>query len=166
MERRALIELLHGKGAHARSISCVDGIPFELAPVRVEGHGHSVWDLVWHVNYWMDYEVRRIWRESPTYPENASLSWPPWPPRDRSQWAEEVERFRALLGTLEELARSSDADLARPVPGLHESHEGVASTLLSVLWQTVVHNSYHLGQIVLIRERLGIWPPEEGSDTW
>jgi uncharacterized damage-inducible protein DinB len=166
MERRALIELLHGKGAHARALSCVEGVPFELAGVRADGQKHSLWDLVWHVNFWMDYEVRRIWRESPAYPESASLSWPQWPPRDDAQWREEVERFGALLGTLEDLARSSDADLAQPVPGLHPSHEGIASTLLSVLWQTAVHNSYHLGQIVQLRERLGIWPPDEGSDTW
>jgi hypothetical protein len=29
-----------------------------------------------------------------------------------------------------------------------------------------VHNSYHLGQVVLVRSALGEWPPKEGSDTW
>jgi uncharacterized damage-inducible protein DinB len=28
------------------------------------------------------------------------------------------------------------------------------------------HNSYHLGQIVLLRQELGAWPPPRGGDTW
>ena len=28
------------------------------------------------------------------------------------------------------------------------------------------HNSYHLGQIVVIRQMLGTWPPPSGGLTW
>jgi hypothetical protein len=35
-----------------------------------------------------------------------------------------------------------------------------------VLWQTLVHNSYHLGQVVQVRQALQAWPPKTGSDTW
>ena len=28
------------------------------------------------------------------------------------------------------------------------------------------HNSYHLGQIVMLRRVLGAWPPPAGGDTW
>jgi len=28
------------------------------------------------------------------------------------------------------------------------------------------HNSYHLGQIVMLREAFGVWPPPRGGDTW
>ena len=28
------------------------------------------------------------------------------------------------------------------------------------------HNSYHLGQIVLVRQLLGAWPPPGGGLTW
>ena len=28
------------------------------------------------------------------------------------------------------------------------------------------HDSYHLGQIVQLREQLGSWPPPKGGDTW
>jgi uncharacterized damage-inducible protein DinB len=52
------------------------------------------------------------------------------------------------------------------VDTLGASHGSIASSLAAVLWQTAVHNSYHLGQIVLLRQRLSIWPPETGSDTW
>jgi uncharacterized damage-inducible protein DinB len=38
--------------------------------------------------------------------------------------------------------------------------------VLAVLWQTAVHNSYHIGQVVILRRMLGAWPPLDGSDTW
>ena len=28
------------------------------------------------------------------------------------------------------------------------------------------HNSYHAGQIALLRRQAGAWPPERGGDTW
>jgi uncharacterized damage-inducible protein DinB len=166
VERRAFVELLHGRGAHALVLPSVQGIPFELAIAKVDGIRHSIWDLLWHVNYWMDYEVRRIAGEAPPYPAHASESWPASPPRDAREWEGEVGRFRNLLEKLEALGSSPDEALARKVESLVESHERIASSLGAVLWQTAVHNSYHLGQIVLLRERLSIWPPETGSDTW
>jgi uncharacterized damage-inducible protein DinB len=166
VERRALTELLHGRGAHALSLPSLEGIPFDLAARRVEGLPHSIWDLVWHVDYWMDYELRRIAGEAPRYPAHASESWPASPPRDRHEWENEVRRFAGLLAKLEALAGATDEVLERRVDSLGASHDAIASSLEAVLWQTVVHNSYHLGQIVLLRERLSIWPPETGSDTW
>jgi uncharacterized damage-inducible protein DinB len=30
----------------------------------------------------------------------------------------------------------------------------------------MVHNSYHVGQIAMLRRMLGAWPPQSGGDTW
>ncbi|MBI1739487.1 MAG: hypothetical protein HYR57_01185 [Candidatus Koribacter versatilis] len=40
------------------------------------------------------------------------------------------------------------------------------STVHRMLWQIAVHNSYHVGQIALLRRQLGAWPPRRGGDTW
>jgi hypothetical protein len=33
--------------------------------------------------------------------------------------------------------------------------------------QTIgAHNSYHLGQVVQLRQMLGAWPPASGGLTW
>jgi uncharacterized damage-inducible protein DinB len=37
---------------------------------------------------------------------------------------------------------------------------------VDVLWQTLVHNSYHFGQIAMLRRVLGAWPPRGGGDSW
>jgi uncharacterized damage-inducible protein DinB len=49
---------------------------------------------------------------------------------------------------------------------VHEGDKKIASTLEAVLGQMVAHNSYHLGQIAMIRRALGAWPPKAGGDTW
>ncbi len=62
---RALTELLHGKGAHADPMACIEDLSAELAARHVEGFPHSIGQLVFHMNYWMDYELRRIRGEKP-----------------------------------------------------------------------------------------------------
>ena len=39
-------------------------------------------------------------------------------------------------------------------------------TVKDIVWQTLVHNSYHVGQVVLLRQALGAWPPPSGTDSW
>ncbi len=48
-------------------------------------------------------------------------------------------------------------------PFLWGQHE---MTVGSVLLSMAVHNGYHFGQIVLLRQMLGDWPPEGGAYTW
>ena len=64
------------------------------------------------------------------------------------------------------LAESPRAELDRQIPSAHAGDKTVAGTLEAVLWQMVAHNSYHAGQIALIRRALGVWPPRAGGDTW
>jgi len=161
---RVLVELLYGKNAHTDGRICVD-VNAETASRRPERLPHSIWQLVWHMNYWMDYELERIGGSAPPYPEHAALSWPSVEPPNSEAWPREAARFGELVGRLEALARRSPPELARLVPSPDEK-AGDAYPLEAVLWQTLVHNSYHLGQVVMVRQALGAWPPEKGSDTW
>jgi len=167
MSQRALTELLHGKGAHADPIACVEDLPSELAARTVAGFPHSIGQLVFHMNYWMDYELRRIRGERPGYPEHASQSWPASPsPADAREWDRLRKQMGVMLAEFVALAQSSQAELDRQIEILEASHTKVAGTLEAVLWQMVAHNSYHAGQIALIRRALGAWPPRGGGDTW
>ena len=76
MSSRALIELLRGKGAHADPVACVEDISAELAGRKVAGFPHSIAQLLFHMNYWMDYDLRRARGEKPPYPEHNSESFP------------------------------------------------------------------------------------------
>ena len=167
MDERALTELLRGKGAHADPIACIEDISSEIAARSVAGFPHSIGQLVFHMNYWMDYELRRIRGERPKYPEHNSESFPPAPsPADANAWEELREKFAALLADFAALAQSSPAELDRQIETIHDGDRNVAATLEAVLWQMVAHNSYHVGQIAMIRRALGVWPPRAGGDSW
>ncbi len=71
-----------------------------------------------------------------------------------------------LLGEFAELAKSSPGELQREIESVYEGDKNVASTLEAVLWQMVAHNSYHVGQIAMVRRMLGAWPPRGGGDSW
>jgi uncharacterized damage-inducible protein DinB len=167
MNQRILIELLRGRGAHADSIQCFRGLDFEQAGRMAEGFPHTLWQLLSHLNYWMRYELARISGTNPEYPEHAAESWPTdRAPQTSSEWNTEVRAFEALLSKLARFAESGEETLRRVVPSTDKSHEGTDASLLGVLCQTVVHNSYHLGQVVLLRRAFGAWPPPGGGDTW
>ena len=167
MTSRALSELLHGEGSHADPLACVKDLSAELAALQVEGFPHSIGQLVFHMNYWMDYELCRIRGERPAYPQHSSESFPPAPsPADARDWDRLQERFVGLLGDFTALAKSSSAEMQRQIESMHEGDTKLAGTLEAVLWQMVAHNSYHTGQIAMIRRTLGSWPPRGGGDTW
>jgi uncharacterized damage-inducible protein DinB len=167
MSQRALTELLRGKGAHVDPIASVEDISAELASRRVAGFPHSIGQLVFHTNYWMDYELRRIRGERPAYPEHNSESFPPASaPADAKEWDRLRGRMADLLGEFAELAKSSAQELQREIESVHDGDKNVTNSLEAVLWQMVAHNSYHVGQIAMMRRVLGAWPPRGGGDSW
>jgi len=167
MSQQAFVELLYGKSAHANPVTCVEDVSFALAGRRADNFPHSIWQLLSHMNYWMDYELRRIRGEQPVYPLHAQESWPSEAaPASEAEWKKAITDFKELLRQLAVLAESAPDVLAREVQRMDSCHTTQASTVLDVLWQTLVHNSYHVGQIAMLRRALGAWPPKGGGDTW
>lgn len=166
-EPTPLIELLYGKGAHASPLAAVEDLSAELAGSTVSGFPHSVWQILRHLNYWMDYDLNRIDGRRVPYPASAADSWPvESKPANETEWQGEVLRFSKQLQALARLADCDAQGLARPVEITTTAHAQQSNSLAAVLWQTVAHNSYHLGQIVLLRRLLKAWPPPGGGDTW
>jgi len=159
---QALTELLHGKGAHVNPIACVEDLDAKLAHHRIEGFPHSIADLVFHMNYWMNYELKRIRGEKPKYPEHNTESFP----AAAQDWERTKRDFSWFLTELTKLAGSEPAERDRQVESIHPGDKQQSGTLEAILWQMVAHNSYHTGQIAQIRRALGAWPPKAGGDSW
>ena len=161
-----LVELIRGKGAFTDSLACVSGLGADTAGQRA-GAPYSVHELVFHMNYWMDYELGRLAGERPAYPEHAAEGWPrSAEPPSEAAWRAVEARFGALLQRMIELARD-EAGAERNVPITSSAaHANQGVTQRDVLWQTLVHNAYHLGQVTSVRRMLGAWPPPGGGDTW
>jgi uncharacterized damage-inducible protein DinB len=84
----------------------------------------------------------------------------------QEDWDQLRGRLADLLKQFAKLAESSPQELQREIESVHQGDMKVAGTLEAVLWQMVAHNSYHVGQIALMRRALGAWPPRGGGDTW
>jgi len=169
-----LRELVYGKGAHVDPIACVEDISAELAARTVPAYPHSIWQIVEHMNYWMDYDVSKIAGENRPYPDKAIEGWPARPNRaaeepaydDAEAWRATTRRFTDLLTRLARLAESDSSELERKVKNVGSPKSPRESTVHAMLWQLAAHNSYHAGQIALLRRQFGAWPPERGGDTW
>jgi uncharacterized damage-inducible protein DinB len=167
MSSRALTELLHGKGAHADPRACVEDLSAELAARHVEGFPHSIAELVFHMNYWMEYERSRIRGEKPTHPDHNSESFPPaGSSSGAGDWDGLRNTFVALLADFTALAKSSSKEMQRQIESIHEGDRKIVGNLEASLWQMVAHNSYHIGQIAMLRRALNAWPPRGGQANW
>ena len=81
---------------------------------------------------------------------------PPWPAI--------CERFLEGLDTLAAVVAELEPDGAIQPP---IECPLLASYTARDAWEHVAqHNAHHLGQIVVLRQVLGIWPPPAGSYTW
>ena len=155
--------LLRGKGAHADPVACISGLTPQLAGERLTGIEHTIWQLLVHMNYWMDYELRSIAGPEVLYPEHAAASWPSEDsPGLGSAYTDEVRRFREQIQQMVDLAGRLESDRS----GTRVVHPAKRETVEDVLWQMVAHNSYHIGQVAALRRALGAWTPAEGGDTW
>ena len=95
---------------------------------------------------------------NPNYKE---LKWPDeyWPknpaPPDDAAWKESIAGYRRDSETLKNLIADPARDLHARIP------HGDGQTLFREALLVVDHNSYHLGQLVFVRQLLGIWPPRK-----
>jgi uncharacterized damage-inducible protein DinB len=85
-----------------------------------------------------------------------------WP--DAADWPAVCEQFLAGLDTLADAVSRHEAD-QRLTPAIE--FPMLADYSYRDVWEHVgQHNAHHLGQVVVLRQLLGLWPPPSGSYTW
>lgn len=153
---RAVGHALSGKGAHVEVKNVFSGLNWKVAGTRPEGVPHSLFQLLNHMIYWQDWVVKWLDGEKPPIPKHASGSWPLGAgPASSEDWKRNVRRFESDLDKLHR--QVGEADLLSKRGG---------KSRLEMLRTIASHNSYHAGQVVLLRQLLGTWPPPSGGLTW
>ncbi|HWA93505.1 MAG TPA: DinB family protein [Terracidiphilus sp.] len=151
--RRHLLDLLNGSNAHVHFNAAIRGIPAELRGVVPKGSDHSLWQLLEHLHIAQS-DILEFSRDaqyvSPPWP---SGYWPvePAPPDDKA-WDKSIRAFRRDLKAFCTLLEDPATDLYAKIP------HGDGQTILREALLIADHNAYHVGQIVLVRKLLGIWP--------
>jgi uncharacterized damage-inducible protein DinB len=155
---RMLAKGLEGKGAHALSSGSLQGLDWKAAGQKPAGSPHSIFMIVNHTVYWQEFLLARLRGENPTVPAHAADSWPgAEAPETEADWEEAVTQFQEGL-------KLALAEAEKDPEGEVVSRPGVARAEL--IDQIANHNTYHLGQVALLRRMLASWPPPCGGDTW
>jgi uncharacterized damage-inducible protein DinB len=108
---------------------------------------HSIWELVLHVTAWTEIVRRRL--VSPTAIEpSQEEDWPPVADRSADAWRAAVERMKDAHRELAtDVSALDDSRLIGRVPGREH-------TVLAMVHGVVEHDSYHGGQIAILKKAL------------
>jgi hypothetical protein len=153
--REHLRRLLDWEDAHVGFDAAVAEVPAALRGVRPTGVPYSCWELLEHVRL-TQFDILEFCR-NPTYSEP---SWPAdyWPagaaPPSEQAWSESIASYRSDRDALQRLAAGPGQELLDEIP------QGSGQTYLREILLVADHSAYHVGQLVLVRRLLGIWPPE------
>ncbi len=158
--RKHLLELLDGGGAHITFNGVVEGFPVAKAGIRPPGSPHSAWELLEHIRIALeDIVLYSGARDTVPLSEHSGddpkgyvrLIWPGdyWPktpaPASDADWHASVAAIERSMGEFTALIEDPERDLFQPFPW------GDGQTLLREALVIADHNSYHLGQLLLVR---------------
>lgn len=149
--REHVVYLLNGGGAHLDFEHAFVDMPAELRDAKPEGLTYTPWRLLEHLRICL-----RDILEFSTNPNYQELKWPDeyWPkgdgPLGEESWDASVAGFSADLKAMVDLVQNPATDLFAPIPW------GDGQTVLREALLVADHNSYHLGQMVVLRSLLGL----------
>jgi len=150
--REHLAKLLDGRQAHVGMSAAIDKLSFEDLARKPEGVPWTLWELFEHIRIaqWDILEFSKsAEHQSPEFPKGY------WPessaPQDADAWEQSVASFRRDLASMKELVLDPEVDLHAKIP------HGDGQTILREAMLVADHNTYHLGQMVLVMKMLGRW---------
>jgi uncharacterized damage-inducible protein DinB len=135
-------------GEYARREKILSGLTLEQVRRPPSEQSHSIYDELWHAARWQTIIVTRdeglyeSWQGDDLYPAR--------PPEQEEEWTALVREFLSGLEKALEWASSPEKLGAEVDPGV---------TMGDVLHSLAVHNAYHMGKIVALRQLMGAWPP-------
>ncbi len=148
--RKHLLASLQGRNAHLSFEETIKDFPDDYYNKKISGVQFSCWDLLEHLRIaqWdiLDFIVN---------PEYQSISWPDsyWPKDkgDIEKWNRSVKNYLNDRKELEIMVGNNAIDIYSPIPHVPDY------TIFQEIILVIDHNSYHTGQLLMLRRALGIW---------
>lgn len=149
---KQLIDLITKGNAHVTFEEAVENVPFKNTGIKPNNLRYSIWMVAEHIRITqadiLDFSINANYKE---------LKWPDeyWPthemPKDKSEWQKCLGQILHDKNQFIDLLNKPGVDLFKPFP------HGNGQNLLREALLIADHNSYHTGQIVLIRRLLNNW---------
>ena len=154
--RLRLCDALDGANAHKPFAGIVPDIPAAARDRRPPGASHSPWEVLEHMRLVL-WDILEFSRD----PKHVSPEFPTgyWPPANSSSgggaWERSVAAFQRDMQAMKDLVADPQRDLFTKIPHPEAQPHHTLAREAMVL---VDHNGYHLGELVLLRRLLGVWP--------
>lgn len=150
--RKEVTQLIKKGHAHCTFEESVENLSLKNAGEKPNDLPYSIWKLVEHlrITQWDILEFSK-------YPNHQSPNWPDdyWPnedyPADQATWEKSLQLIVHNRNEFIALLNNAAKDLYEPFP------YGDGQNLLREALLIADHNSYHIGQIVVIRRLLNDW---------
>jgi hypothetical protein len=146
-----LTDLLNKGNAHVSLDDALDSIPFDLLGKKIPDLPYTIWQLADHIRItqWDILEFSRNEKYiSPKWPDGY------WPseikPASKGEWENCIRQMRADRASFIELLSTAE-DIYKPFD------YGSGQSLLKEALVIADHNSYHTGQIIILRRMLNDW---------
>ena len=149
---RTVVDLLNGGNKDAHFDKAVEGITPGIAALKPVGLPYSIWQLVEHIRI-AQWDILEFSGD----PHHRSPEWPEgyWPkeeqPANEQEWKNTIARITADRNAFIKMLEDPAADLYTPFPHGNGQH------LLKEALVLADHNSYHTGEIIIIRRLTGNW---------
>lgn len=149
---KQLTHLIIKGNAHVTFEQAIENVSFKNIGIKPNNLPYSIWMLAQHIRITqadiIDFSINSNYKE---------LKWPEeyWPedemPKDESAWQRCLEQILLDRDRFIDLLNQPGTDLFTPFP------HGDGQNLLREALLIADHNSYHTGEIVLIRRLLNDW---------
>jgi uncharacterized damage-inducible protein DinB len=153
-------EWLADTTAHMPPARALEQLAPDEAECRVPGTNHSIAEIVAHLNFWMTWFCERCDGVAAPMVMRARDGWPEVEP---GSWPAVQAQF---LQTLERAAALGERRLDEPITPPIDFPPIANYTTRDAIVHMSAHNAHHLGQIIVLRQLMGLWPPPSGSWTW
>lgn len=130
----------------------------EQAAWKPENADNSIWEILSHLNYYNRAYLERFKGIDYVYPKtNNDETFESDESISEKAWQAEIAEFEAIMNEWRKLLESAD----------DEKFNQTVTTKRTDLWHSLIsninlHNSYHGGQIVVLRKLQGNWDSSKG----
>lgn len=129
------------------------GVTAAEAAWRSSENSNSIWQIVNHLIFWNEDVIHRIkGTENPYKPENNEETFGnPGNQEDEIRWIQTVQRLNEVMNKLKTVIADLEDEKLKT---LYAANRYSIERLLSNI---MMHDSYHIGQIVLLRKLQSSW---------